>query len=138
MELGSLQPILTGVLAVTTIAAAAFAGLMIGTQRTLRDSNKDLRDRVTDLEKERTEDHAKVARLEASDSEKEAQIASLTSMLQGRVEWSAISDQLTELTRVLVIAGEQIQTHDQRAGEWWETADDHLGRIEQLLRGGRA
>ena len=122
MDLSSLLPILTGVLAVTTLVAAAFAGLMIGTQRTLRDSNADLRDRVKDLEDERKVDKATIARIDAADKEKAGEIKMLTSMIQGRVDWTAISDQLEE--------------HHRQALSYWERSEQHLSGIEAALKGG--
>jgi hypothetical protein len=121
---GSLQPILTGVLAVTTIVAAAFAGLMIGTQRTLRDSNTDLRARVTDLEQERSERDAKIAAIELIVTEREAENKLLSSMVQGRVDWTAIGDQLEE--------------HHRQALLWWSKTEQHLSSIEKSLKGNRS
>lgn len=72
------------------LASAIGLGLMRGTLGNLRSSNEDLRSRVTDLERDRTEDRAKVADLAAENR-------TLKAMLTGKVEWTAISDQLVVL-----------------------------------------
>ena len=118
--LSTLLPILTAVLAITTVAAAAFAGLKIGTERTLRDSNSDLRARVADLESGRESDRAKIAEAEAKANEALAENRLLTSMVQGRVEWTAISDQLEE--------------HHRQSLDWWGRIDGHLAEIETTLK----
>ena len=105
MDLGSLQGILTGVLTVTTIIASALVGILFGSLKTLRDTAGDLRNRVTDLEKERTEDKAKIA-------EEEAKTKILQAMVTGKVEWVALTDQLEE--------------HHRQALVWWAKADGHL------------
>lgn len=130
----SLSPILTGVLAVAAGLAALFAGQKIGTERTLRESNSDLRERVKDLEAERERDKSEKSQIRAEVAEVKANNDLLESMIQGRVEWVTISDQMTELTRVLIHAGEQIEAHDSKAEEWWTVAGDHLRRIEQLMK----
>lgn len=117
----TLLPILTGVLAVTTVAAGGFVGLKIGTERTLRDSNKDLRDRVADLESGRERDRATLAETRAEVDRVSSENALLTSMIQGRVDWTAIGDQLEE--------------HHRQALIWWGKTDEHLSEIAASLKG---
>lgn len=71
------------------LASAIGLGLMRGTLGNLRSSNDDLRSRVADLEKNRTEDRAELAEVAAENK-------TLKAMLTGKVEWTAISDQLEE------------------------------------------
>lgn len=63
--LDSLSGVLSVVLGITTVVAGGLVGLQIGSVRTLRSSNGDLRERVADLEKGRADDRAKNARLTA-------------------------------------------------------------------------
>lgn len=104
--------IVTGVLSVTTIIATALVGVLFGSLKTLRDTAADLRSRVGDLEKERTEDKAAVA-------EKDAENKLLKSMITGRVEWVALTDQLEE--------------HHRQALTWWKKADEHLSAIPAAI-----
>jgi hypothetical protein len=71
------------------LASAAGLGLMRGTVANLRASNDDLRLRVGDLEKERSEDRASLAEVRGEN-------ALLRSMVTGKVEWVALTDQLEE------------------------------------------
>lgn len=103
-----LGDILVGVLAVFTIIATALVGILFGSLKTLRDTANDLRARVSDLEKERAEDKAKIA-------EEEAKSKILQSMVTGKVEWVALTDQLEE--------------HHRQALGQWAKADNHLSAI---------
>ncbi len=85
MDLGAL---LTTVFGITTVIAAGLAGLVYGAQRTLRESNSDLRNRVGDLEKDRAERDAKIAELTAL-YETAKQIAT------GEVQWQVVVDLMT-------------------------------------------
>lgn len=62
MELGSL---LSTILAVSTVVGVALAGLSLGTTRTLRASNTDLRDRIKDQEVVGKDCQARCSALEA-------------------------------------------------------------------------
>lgn len=84
MDLGAL---LTTVFGITTVIAAGLAGLVYGGQKTLRESNSDLRSRVTDLEKERSELKAEVAEVKADN-------ASLSRLVTGEVHWQALTEML--------------------------------------------
>lgn len=108
MTWDSFQAILTGALAVATIIASALVGILFGSLKTLRDTANDLRNRVSDLEDERTRDKAEIA-------EEKAKSKILQSMVTGRVEWVALTDQLEE--------------HHRQALTWWAKADGHLGDI---------
>lgn len=112
MDWGSLQAIITGVLTVSTIIATALVGVLFGSLKTLRDTAGDLRNRVTDLEKERAEDKADLA-------EKDAENRILKTMVTGRVEWVALTDQLEE--------------HHRQALAWWRKADDHIAAIPTAI-----
>ena len=83
-----LSSLLTAVFGVTTIIAAGLAGLVYGGQRTLRDSNTDLRCRVNDLEKERIEDKAAIAELKTENK-------ALASVVTGEVHWHALTELLS-------------------------------------------
>lgn len=71
------------------LASAAGLGLMRGTLGNLRASNEDLRARVSDLEKDRVEKTAALAEVSSENR-------TLKAMVTGKVEWTAISDQLEE------------------------------------------
>jgi hypothetical protein len=93
---------------VFALASAAGLGLMRGTLGNLRASNTDLRERVTDLEKERAEDHSKITALEGKVAAAEDREHYLQSIVQGRVEWTAISDQLEDVHRILVLVQRKV------------------------------
>lgn len=112
MDWDTTRSIITGVLSVATIIATALVGVLFGSLKTLRDTANDLRARVTDLEKERAEDRA--ANIEL-DSENKM----LKSMVTGKVEWVALTDQLEE--------------HHRQALGWWKKADGHLAAIPAAL-----
>lgn len=84
--------------AATIVALGSFAGLglMRGTLSNLRESNTDLRSRVADLEKDRAEDRAELAEVKGENR-------LLKSMMTGRVEWSAIGDQLEDHHRQALV-----------------------------------
>jgi hypothetical protein len=86
MDLGAL---LTTVFGVTTVIAATLAALGYGVLRTLRESNGDLRARVSDLEKDRSERDARIAELTGL-YETARQIAT------GEVHWQALVDLMAE------------------------------------------
>jgi hypothetical protein len=94
------------------LASAAGLGLMRGTLTTLRSSNDDLRNRVSDLEKDRVEKTAELAEVRSENR-------TLKAMVTGRVEWTAISDQLEE-------------HHRQSLGAW-KRMDANLTKIHRDL-----
>lgn len=112
MDWSLLRTIIVGVLSVTTIIATAGVGLMFGSLRTLRDTSNDLRARVSDLEKERAEDKAENAELAGENK-------LLKSMMTGKVEWVALTDQL--------------EHHHKQALVWWEKADGRLVAIQTAV-----
>lgn len=81
--------LLTAVFGVAALIGGGLAGLLYGGLRTLRDSNKDLRDRVADLEKDRAEE--KTAKAELT-----TEVRFLRSALAGKPEWIALTDQMEE------------------------------------------
>jgi hypothetical protein len=111
---GGVQSTILAVLAVTTTITTALVGLQIGTVRTLRESNKDLRDRVSDLEKERLEDKAENGKLSS-----ENQL--LKAMVTGKVEWIAVTD--------------QIEAHAREALDHWSSTEAKLTEILAAVRG---
>jgi hypothetical protein len=117
---GTVQTVILGVLAVITTITTALVGIQIGTVRTLRESNNDLRARVGDLETERLNDKAKIVERDGKISERDSEIALLKAMVTGKVEWIAVTDQL--------------ENHHREALEWWEKADGHLSAIPEALR----
>lgn len=116
MELGSLLGVLAAILAVTTAVAAGLAGLLFGTIRTLRESNQDLRDRVDDLERGRTEDRAKIAELRADN-------AALGRVVTGETYLVSLTDQLN--------------THQLEAREHWTRDEELLAQILTILQEAR-
>lgn len=111
--LETLGPIVTGVLTVTTIIATALVGVLFGSLKALRDTAADLRSRVGDLEKERSEDRAANVELDAENR-------LLKAMVTGKVEWVALTDQLEE--------------HHRQALVWWKKAEGDLQVIATELR----
>lgn len=105
---GMVRSIVLTVLAITTTIATAGVGLMFGSLRTLRDTANDLRARVADLEKERAEDKAENAELSSENR-------ILKTMVTGKVEWVALTDQLEDHHRQTMI--------------WWRKADDTMAAI---------
>lgn len=116
MDWDLLGRIVTGVLSVTTIIATALVGVLFGSLKTLRDTANDLRSRVSDLEKERTEDRAEIA-------EAQSENKLLKAMVTGKVEWVALTDQLEE--------------HHRQAVAWWAKTEARLTEIAAALKGGR-
>lgn len=113
MDWDNFRSIVTGVLSVATIISTALVGVLFGSLKTLRDTANDLRNRVGDLEKERAEDKATIA-------EKDAESRILKSMVTGKVEWIALTDQLEE--------------HHRQALSWWKHADGQLEAIPAALQ----
>jgi hypothetical protein len=107
--------ILTVVLSVTTIIATAGVGLMFGSLKTLRDTAEDLRNRVSDLEKERAEDKARIEATEVKLDAAERENGWLRSTMQGRPEWIALTDQLEQ--------------HHREAINHWERDESLLNEI---------
>lgn len=115
MDWDGLRVIITGVLAIASTIATALVGVLFGSVKTLRDTAGDLRTRVSDLEKERAEDKAANAELDAENK-------ILKSMVTGKVEWVALTDQLEE--------------HHRQALDWWTKADGHMAAIPEAIRDG--
>lgn len=97
------------------LASAAGLGLMRGQLQLLRDSRDDLQTRVTILETERT-----TIRTELTEVKSENKL--LNAMVTGKVEWTAISDQLEE--------------HHRQALASWKNIGDRLDVIHTDLSGG--
>ncbi len=92
MDWDLLGKVVTGVLTVTSIIATALVGVLFGSLKTLRDTANDLRSRVTDLEKERTDDRAEIVEMHSENR-------LLKAMVTGKVEWVALTDQVEDLQR---------------------------------------
>lgn len=90
------------VLAVSTVVAMVLFGLAMGLLTTLRNSNKDLRDRVGDLEKDRDEDEKHIAQLEADNTV-------LKRIATGEVQWQALSDLLDQHHKESMTAWNEIK-----------------------------
>lgn len=110
---GLIRSIVLTVFGVTTVIATAGLGLMFGSLRTLRDTANDLRLRVGDLEKERAEDKAEKAELLTENR-------LLKTMVTGKVEWVALTDQLED--------------HHKQAVVWWRQADETMTAILTEVR----
>lgn len=108
MDFDSTKSVILSVMTVATILATAGVGLMFGSLRTLRDTANDLRNRVGDLEKERIEDKGALA-------ESRSENVLLKSMVTGKVEWVALTDQLEE--------------HHRQALAYWGRTDKQLGDL---------
>lgn len=107
-----LQNLLSTALAIVSIATLAGLGLMRGTVSGLREQNGDLKERVAYLEKGRAEDHAHIA-------ENAAENKMLKTMMTGKVEWVALTDQLEE--------------HHRQALAWWLKTGQVLDDIRVAL-----
>ena len=109
------QNVLGAAATMLVLASATGLGLMKGSLSNLRSSNDDLRARVGDLEKDRVE---KTAELAAVRSENRT----LKAMVTGKVEWTAISDQLED--------------HHRESLGAWKRIDANLTKIHgDLTRG---
>lgn len=96
------QNILGVAATVFALASAAGLGLMRGTLGNLRAMNDDLTKRVDFLEKqagrdevEKTEMRGQIATLQTSEEH-------LTSVLRGRADFGALSDQLEDVHRIVI------------------------------------
>lgn len=89
------------------LASAAGLGLMRGTLGNLRASNEDLRKRVSDLEAERERNQLEKAEMRGEITRLQDHEGYLQTMIQGRVEWTAISDQLEEVHRLVVLISQR-------------------------------
>ena len=110
---GTVQTVVLMVLAGVTTITTALVGIQIGTVRTLRDSNNDLRARVVDLERERTEDKAAIV-------ERDAENSLLRAMVTGKVDWVALTDLL--------------EHHHREALDWWKKADERWATLPAEIR----
>ncbi len=117
----NLAGLLTTIFAVTTILAAAIAGLVWGVVRTLRESNADLRGRVADLESKRAEDHAQIAELRADN-------AALGRLKTGEAHWTALRETLTQHHK-------QAQSHWGKEEALLMAVADELRRLEHSVEG---
>lgn len=100
MDVGNLLNI---VLAASTIGVALVAGLSYGSRKALRESNSDLRDRVSDLEKANTLMRVELAQLkahsEAEMADLRAKNETLRGLVTGEVHWSALGESMDQLIR---------------------------------------
>jgi hypothetical protein len=116
---GDLQPIISGVLAVVSIVSAALVGVLVGTQKTLRDTVADRGVRIEDLEKEQARkdsEHAKeLAARESELTEANSENRILKSMVTNKVEIVALTDLMDE--------------HHRQATHTWASIDGHIEQI---------
>lgn len=97
------QNILGVAATIFALATAAGLGLMRGTLGNLRAMNDDLGKRVEFLEKDRIEKTAELAEVRSENR-------TLKAMVTGKVEWTAISDQLEEHHRQALGSWARIET----------------------------
>lgn len=123
MNLGDLQPIIMGVLAVVSIVASALVGVLTGSMKTLRETVGDRGIRISDLEgqvaREKTERAETASRTAAELAEARSENRVLKSMVTNKVEIVALSDLLDEHHRLATIQ--------------WATIDDHVQEIPERL-----
>lgn len=100
---------------IVAVGSISGVGLMRDRLANLNASNDELRSRMADVEKERNEDRAKLAEVVAENK-------ILTTMVQGRVDWGAISDLLEE--------------HHREAIKHWADLVLRLDQIHSDLTGG--
>ena len=106
--------VLQSVLAITTIIGVALAGLQRGVVTNLRETNKDLRDRAGDLEKERDEEQAENKKLKSD-------LEALGRVVSNEVQIAAF--------------GERLDEHHQEAKGYWRAATEQGQQIiDQLKR----
>ena len=84
------------------VGSVSTVGLMRDRLSQLRESNGELRDRVGDLEKEREEHKVEMTELRGEVALLREHEAYLQSVLRGRAEFTAISDQMDDMHRILV------------------------------------
>lgn len=117
---GLVRSIILTVLALTTTIATAGVGLMFGSLRTLRDTANDLRARVGDLEQERANDKEEKAALASALAEQTSENHLLKTMVMGKVEWVALTDQVGDLHKQTLV--------------WWRKADETMAAILTEVR----
>lgn len=115
--LANLGPFLQTALTVLTLASLAGLGLMRGTVVGLRESLADARAKITDLERDRVEDRAKI-------TSQNNDIDTLRRVATGAVQWEAIATKLDQ--------------HHSEAKRHWKTDEELLGLLLQAIqtRGG--
>lgn len=80
------------VLAAGAVAISIVAGLSFGSRKALRESNSDLRERISDLEKADARKTAEIAELQSRNEV-------LTSMVTGEVHWRSLGEAQDQLIR---------------------------------------
>lgn len=130
----SILALLTPIFAITTAIGAAIAGLIWGAMKTLRATNEDLRNRVSDLEAERLESKNKIHTIETDAKNKihtlETDLAVLTRMVTGEAHWEALHDLGDKIVTSLT-------THHTEAMSHWTKQDSRfvdLARSLEALR----
>lgn len=120
MDWELLKSISSGVFVVTTIVVGGLLGLVYGDQKRLRTAAEDLRHRVDDLESERAADKVKIAERDGKIAERDGEVALLKTVVTGKVEWLALTDQLEE--------------HHRQALAYWKKADDRMADMLAAMR----
>lgn len=87
-----LNSLVTLILGAGAVAVAVVAGLSFGSRKALRESNQDLRDRISDLEKKATNQTAEIAELQSSNK-------LLNSMVTGEIHWKALAEAQDQFIR---------------------------------------
>jgi len=105
--------VLQSVLAITTVIGVALAGLQRGVVTNLRETNKDLRDRAGDLEKERDE-------CQADNKKLKSDLEALGRVVSNEVQIAAF--------------GERLDEHHEEAKVYWRASTEQGQQIIDALK----
>lgn len=109
---------LNAIFGIAALIGAAIAGLIYSNTTTLRSSNADLRDRVTDLEKENTEHEAKI-QLQSHE------IAALQRTVRG-------DKFLEEMVREMRAFSRELKEHTKEARAYWASTAERRQHAEMM------
>lgn len=119
----SIQPVASGVLFVVTVIASAVCGVLVGTNRTNKDTIEARGIRIADLEADvarKDTEHAKELAAKNSElTEANSENRILKSMVTNKVEIVALTDLM--------------DTHHKEATHTWASIDGHIEAIPQQI-----
>lgn len=120
MDLSDLSGLLSAVLVIVAVAAAAWGGLNRENLKTVRESNKDLIERVSILEAQQTIDRADIVRLTGENEV-------LRSVVTGEATLVALGSAVHDVQ-------ETLNTHHSAAEQWIGTLDNHVVQLIDLAK----
>ncbi|MEO6203794.1 MAG: hypothetical protein ABIO67_00185 [Mycobacteriales bacterium] len=119
MEISNLPAILSAVLMIVAVAAAAWGALNRETLKTVRESNKDLSDRVDILERAETRNQSTIVRQDAEIEVLKTQATPVALIAIG-VDVKALQGSLNE--------------HHEAAAGWIKSLDQHVVQLIAAIK----